>query len=176
MNRLLQNPVIAIVLLAVVVIVGLSFAHGAPNAQAQSPGGSAPAEATPLAVATPTCVSSPSLITVGPEPEGITLADNNDLYVANAPSNSVSVIDCATNMVIATPAVGTRPVQIAQDPASRLLYVTNLGSSFLFVIDPTTNATSTPITVGSGTAGIAIETATAGPSTIWVSHPGPSSK
>lgn len=51
-----------------------------------------------------------STISVQTEPWGLSLSDNEDrLFVANKGANTVSIIDTATNMVLASPAVQTGP-------------------------------------------------------------------
>jgi YVTN family beta-propeller protein len=54
-----------------------------------------------------------SAIHVGIEPAGVAVSpDGSKLYVANSASNNVSVIDTATNTVIATIPVGSHPVAL----------------------------------------------------------------
>jgi YVTN family beta-propeller protein len=50
-------------------------------------------------------------------------------YVANRNSNSVSVINTATQQVIAEIRVGTTPVALALTPDGIKVYVVNFGSS-----------------------------------------------
>ncbi|MFF9073853.1 YncE family protein, partial [Streptomyces sp. NPDC014872] len=50
-------------------------------------------------------------------------------YVANVSSNSVSVIDTATNAVVGSPIpVGDNPLDVAVTPNGQRAYVTNSGS------------------------------------------------
>ena len=49
------------------------------------------------------------------------------MYVANGVSNNISVIYSATNTVIDTIHVGTRPFGIAFNPENGFLYVANFG-------------------------------------------------
>ncbi|MCB1905249.1 MAG: beta-propeller fold lactonase family protein, partial [Gammaproteobacteria bacterium] len=56
------------------------------------------------------------------------------VYVANNGTNSVSVIDTATNTVADTVAVGDRPYGVAVNPAGTRVYVTNNNSDNVSVI------------------------------------------
>src|SRR5258708_29027162 len=60
-------------------------------------------------------------------------------YVANVMSNSVSVIDVATNTLVATVGVGASPSGVAITPDGSRAYVTNGGSDSASVIDVATN-------------------------------------
>jgi YVTN family beta-propeller protein len=59
----------------------------------------------------------------------------NRIYVANAGSNTVSVIDGTTNTVVATVTVGTTPFGVAVNPTTNRIYVTNSGSNTVSVIE-----------------------------------------
>ena len=50
------------------------------------------------------------------------------VYVVNFKVDNVSVIDTATNTVVATVAVGTNPLGVAVNPAGTRAYVANSGS------------------------------------------------
>jgi YVTN family beta-propeller protein len=76
------------------------------------------------------------------------------VYVANI-GGSVSVIDMATNMVVATIPAAGGPRGVAITPDGKFAYVTN-GSNAIYVIDTATNTIVGTITAGSGVAGIAI--------------------
>jgi YVTN family beta-propeller protein len=75
-------------------------------------------------------------------------------YIANWGSNSVSVIDTATNTVSATVNVGNYPVGVAVNPDGTKVYVTNnMGSypnlqSIVSVIDTATNKVTANISLG----------------------------
>src|SRR5205814_8582260 len=60
-------------------------------------------------------------------------------YVTNNGSNTVSVIDTATNTVVATIPVGFRPFGVAITPDGTRAYVTNENSNTVSVIDSATN-------------------------------------
>jgi YVTN family beta-propeller protein len=74
--------------------------------------------------------------------------DGKTLYVVNAGSERVSVIDTATNQV-APIKVGSRPVGIAITPDGKTAYVANAGSESVSVIDTATNQAS-PSTIKVG--------------------------
>lgn len=71
-------------------------------------------------------------------------------YIANSGSNSVSVIDTATNTVVATVGVGLVPYRVAVNPAGTRVYVTNNGGNNVSVIDTSSNTVVATIPVGSG--------------------------
>ena len=66
----------------------------------------------------------------------------NKIYVANTNSNTVTVIDGATNSAVTVP-VGWAPQAVAVDSAINKIYVANANSNTVTVIDGTNNATST---------------------------------
>jgi YVTN family beta-propeller protein len=69
-------------------------------------------------------------------------------YVADAGGKSVSVINTATNTVVATVAVGADPVDVSISPDGVHAYVTNAGSNSVSVIETSTNAVSATVPVG----------------------------
>jgi len=71
------------------------------------------------------------------------------VYVANTISSTVSVIDTATNTVVATVPVGFVPVGIAATPDGRKVYVANYESNTVSVIDTAQNVVTATIPVGS---------------------------
>ena len=81
------------------------------------------------------------------------------VYITNADSNTVSVIELATNTVIDTVAVGSRPVSAAFDPVHQRVYVSNYGSNTVSVIDTQTNTVTTTVSVGGGPVPPAYDTA-----------------
>jgi YVTN family beta-propeller protein len=72
------------------------------------------------------------------------------------PPSNVSVIDTATNAVIATVTVGHFPIGIAITPDGTRAYVTNHGDGSVSVINTATNLVAATITGLSGPTGIAI--------------------
>ncbi len=88
-------------------------------------------------------------IPVGQDPAGVAYDGSNGyLYVSNEGSDSVSVIDGATNTVIATVQVGDGPSGLAYDPADGDMYVANSLSSSVSVINSATNTVAATIVVG----------------------------
>jgi len=69
---------------------------------------------------------------------------------------TVSVIDTATNTLIATVPVGSYPFGVAVNPTETKVYVANRGSSTVSVIDTATNTVTATIPVESGANGIAV--------------------
>lgn len=115
--------------------------------------------------ATDATVGTP--IAVGNLPYGVaTSPDGSHVYVTNSGSNSVSVIDTATNSVVATVSVGTYPYGVAISPDGKYVYVANAcgaGASCsgspqgtVSVIDAATDAVTATITVGQDPVGVAV--------------------
>ena len=93
------------------------------------------------------------LVSVGTFPAGVA-ATNAKAYVANAQSNSVSVIDIPTATVTATVPVGTFPVGVALSPDSSQAYVANYNSNSLSIIDTASNTVVSTVAVGSRPNGV----------------------
>ena len=94
--------------------------------------------------------------TATPSPTPPPPSQTADAYVTNAGSDTVSVIDTATNTVTATIPVGSTPVRAAVTPDGTRAYVTNAGSDTVSVIDTATNTVTTTIPVGNVPVGVAI--------------------
>jgi YVTN family beta-propeller protein len=95
-------------------------------------------------------------IPVGTTPVGVGVnPDTGRVYVANRGSNTVSVIDGATNTLIATIEDPAIPNGVAVNPRTDRIYVSNLGRS-VAVIDGAANAVVAMIPVGSGAFSIAV--------------------
>jgi len=77
-------------------------------------------------------------------------------YVTNSGSNTVSVIDRASNTVVATVLVGLYPVTVALTPDGAFAYVTNCDSGTVSVIATATNAVVATVPVGTTPLGVAI--------------------
>src|SRR6516165_12158601 len=60
-------------------------------------------------------------------------------YITNNNDNTVSVIDTATDKVIATISVGSLPLGVTVTPDGGNVYVTNTNSATVSVIDPVSN-------------------------------------
>ena len=100
------------------------------------------------------------------EPDGsqpVALAVNSStgrIYVANAESDNVSVIDGAAGTVIATIPVGSTPRGIAVDAVANRVYVANSGSNEVTVIDGEGNEVVTTVAVGKEPWGLATDSNT----------------
>lgn len=77
-------------------------------------------------------------------------------YVANYDSNTVSVIETATNIAVASIPVGSRPVGVAISPDGAFVYVANQNSSTVSVIATATNTVVATVPVGAGPTWVAI--------------------
>ena len=83
---------------------------------------------------------SGAAIPVGIHPIGIVAnPQNGKIYVANAASDTVSVILCGINIngfkVTSTIPVGNNPIDVALNPSNGKVYVTNIFSNTISVID-----------------------------------------
>jgi uncharacterized repeat protein (TIGR01451 family) len=76
-------------------------------------------------------------------------------YIANAGSNTVSVIDIATNIVTATVNVGSHPWGIAVTPDGKKVYVANMNNSSISVIDVPRKKVIATVKVGIFPIGVA---------------------
>jgi YVTN family beta-propeller protein len=83
----------------------------------------------------------------------------NRVYTVNSGENSVTVIDGATNAVIATVRTGSNCNNVAVNPTTNKIYVTNNFGHTVTVIDGATN-TATAVRVGQGPRGIAVNPVT----------------
>ena len=77
-------------------------------------------------------------------------------YITNHGSNTVSVIDTATNTVTATVPVGSSPWGVAVSPDGTRVYVTNWNSNTVSVIDTATNTVTATVNVKSNPIGIVV--------------------
>src|SRR5712692_2356931 len=80
-------------------------------------------------------------------------------YIPNADSNTVSVIDTATNTVTATVPVGEGPHGVAVHPAGTFVYVTNYASDTVSVINTTNQTVAATVSVGEAPLGLAVHPA-----------------
>jgi YVTN family beta-propeller protein len=78
-------------------------------------------------------------------------------YVANYGSDSVTVIDAASEKVIATVRVGERPQDIAIDSKTHRVYVANTHSDTVSVIDGVLNKVLTTVKTGKAPYAIAVD-------------------
>ncbi len=80
-------------------------------------------------------------VLVGREPRCVAITpDDKKVYVTNAVSGTVSVVDASQRAVIKTIAVGTEPTGCALTLDGAKLYVANLGSNDVSVIDAATDS------------------------------------
>ena len=77
-------------------------------------------------------------------------------YITNYLSNTVSVIDSATNNVTATVPVGSYPRGVAVNPEGTKVYVTNTGSNTVSVIDSATKNVTATVNLGIYPWGVAV--------------------
>jgi YVTN family beta-propeller protein len=77
-------------------------------------------------------------------------------YITNELSGSVSVIDTATNGVVATVPVGAAPIGVAVNPSGTRVYVGLGGANSVAVVDASTNTVVASIPVTGNPTGIAI--------------------
>jgi YVTN family beta-propeller protein len=95
-------------------------------------------------------------VSVGIGPENVEYnSANNNMYVINVISNTVSVIDSSTNTVIKTISVGQSPWSIAFNPSNNYLYVTNADSDTVSIIDGSSNTVVDTLAGFSAPRGIA---------------------
>ena len=96
-----------------------------------------------------TGTNSVATIVVGTGPFGVAVNPaGSRAYVTNLISNTVSVIDTSTSVVLTTVTVGTNPAGISVNPAGTHIYVANNGSNDVSVIDAVTYAVTTVVPVG----------------------------
>ena len=76
--------------------------------------------------------------------------------MANASTNSVTIINTATNTVVTTLGVGAIPVDVSISPDGARAYVTNAGAKSVSVIDTASGTVIATIPVGSSLEGVAV--------------------
>jgi YVTN family beta-propeller protein len=77
-------------------------------------------------------------------------------YIANNGNDNVSVINTATNTVVATIKVGQLPGGVSLSPNSKSLYVSNYTDNSVSVINTSTNTVTATIAVDKGPHGITV--------------------
>ena len=77
-------------------------------------------------------------------------------YISNAGSNNVSVINTATNTVIATITVGVAPGGVSVSPNGSRVYVANYTSNNVSIINTATNTVIATIAVGTNPFGVSV--------------------
>jgi YVTN family beta-propeller protein len=74
---------------------------------------------------------------------------NNNIYVANRDSGTVSVIDSTNNTLLENVAVGTEPIALEFNPSNNNIYVANVVSNSVSMIESMNNTVANTIDVGS---------------------------
>ena len=77
-------------------------------------------------------------------------------YIPNDLSNDVSVLDIATNSVVATVPVGQLAQGVAVTPDGKSVYVTDYTNNAVSVIDTASNSVADLVPVGSEPEGVAV--------------------
>ena len=96
-------------------------------------------------------------IAAGNFPQDVAVNSNtNRIYVPNWGSNSVSVINAATNSVVATVGVGANPWGVAVNSVTNRIYVANYWSNNVSVINGATNTVVATVAVGANPLGVAV--------------------
>ena len=99
-------------------------------------------------------------INVGDKPVGVAVnPETNAVYVTNAGSDSISVIDGKTNLVKKTFTVGKGkvPLGLAINPKSNTIYVANFNNDSVSIVDGSVNEVIANLPVGSGPVDLATD-------------------
>ena len=100
-------------------------------------------------------------------PAALAQTEGGRAYVTSWGGDSVSVIDLATNAVVATIPVGDQPMGVAVTPDATRAYVTNQRSNSVSVIDTATNAVVATVPVGESPQGIRVNPSG---TEVWVAN------
>jgi YVTN family beta-propeller protein len=93
----------------------------------------------------------------GPYPAGLAVSpDGRRLYVANELADSMSIIDLASRLVVATVGTGPQPNAVSVSADGTRAYVTNWGGTTVSVVDALTGAKLKEIQVGLHPNGLAL--------------------
>ena len=76
--------------------------------------------------------------------------------MANQSTNTLSVINTATNAITATVSVGSQPISLAINSAGTLVYVGNATSSNISVVNTSTNTVTATIANGTSPNGLVL--------------------
>ena len=118
-----------------------------------------------------TATKAVSQITVGDSPAGVAFSpDGKTAYITNRNSDSVSVIDVAGGVVLATVLVGAQPRGVAVSPDGRKIYVADSGANTVSVIDAANNLRVGQIFVRDRPALVAFATRGPNAGSMYVSH------
>jgi YVTN family beta-propeller protein len=102
------------------------------------------------------------------DPHGVAVSPNGALvYVTNADSNTVSVVEATTNTVTGTIAVGSLPWQVLFAPGGGTAYVADSDSNQVSVIDVATSSVAATIPVSDDPDALAL-TSDPAASELWV--------
>ena len=74
---------------------------------------------------------------------------NNNIYVANRDSGTVSVIDSTNNTLLENVVVGTGPIALEFNPSNNNIYVANVVSNSVSMIESMNNTVADTVDVGS---------------------------
>ncbi|MCI4323489.1 MAG: PKD domain-containing protein [Thermoplasmata archaeon] len=100
-------------------------------------------------------------IGVGSAPDGVAYdSGTGQVWVSNWASDNVSVIDGATDGVVASVGVGNEPEGIAYDPGTGQIFVANSGSNNLSVIDDSNDTVVASVSLGVSPVDIAYDSGT----------------
>jgi YVTN family beta-propeller protein/autotransporter-associated beta strand protein len=106
---------------------------------------------------TPTNAVAPTAIPVDQVPFAAAVRGDGSLaYITNFFSSTVSVINTATNTVVATIPVGSFPLLVAVSPDGTRVYVANPGSDTVSVINTATNTVFATIPAGNQPVGVGV--------------------
>ncbi|HXB45900.1 MAG TPA: beta-propeller fold lactonase family protein [Puia sp.] len=95
--------------------------------------------------------TSPVIATIAATPVSTGYA-----YISNTATNTILVINIATNTVIDSIAVGSAPYSVAVSPDGSHIYVANSGDGTVSVIDAATNVLVATVLTGLSPSGIAV--------------------
>jgi YVTN family beta-propeller protein len=113
--------------------------------------------ATNTVAATVIMQQAPPLRFPGSRPWGVAISPNGAFaYVTNSASSNVSVINTATNALVATVTVGCGPTAVAITPNGAFAYVANSCDSTVSVINTATNTVVATVAVGGQPQNMAI--------------------
>ena len=93
----------------------------------------------------------------GAKPMGSAISpDGKWVYITNGRGGTLSVIDTASDSIVASIRVGTRPWGVAVDPDGKKIYTANGPSNDVSVIDAATRRVIRTVAAGRSPWGIAI--------------------
>jgi YVTN family beta-propeller protein len=97
-------------------------------------------------------------VRAGTNPDAVAFDDENgELFVANAGSANLTIINGSTDRVLGVVTVGTDPAALAFDNANDRLYVANYKSFNVSVVNGSTGKVLDAVAVGNAPSGIAVD-------------------